>query len=572
LRLRPSKRRPLSAVLGLAIAGLALLPAAPAGAAFSLKDLSSAPDDPRAGAHSDFRIHIGFEDPGQDLKDLTISLPPGVSGDATQPETCTVPQFQSDSCPGNSLIGEVEAETTVVLVPPIGVPSTASGSIFNLNPQPGEPARFGVQLRPVLGTEVGTIHNQISVQLRPTDFGLDSILRDVPNTAQGIPIDINAMSIRLFGQANGGPFMGNPTSCSEAITRFSATSYGEPGVAATGQASFTPTECESLPFSPKLSATLGAPGQTKTGQKPPLTTVIEQSLGEANMRRAAVALPRELGTDGAALNRGCPAEQFAAGTCPESSQIGTAKARSPFLPEPLTGPVILIAATATSGLPEVGLDLHGPLSLRLKGQLAPLPAGAGAIFDGLPDIPIASFQLSFLGGSKGLLVSQRDLCKPPKPTLNGDFAAHSGAQRTTVVQGTVEGCSGGGPAASVKLKRATSERPQLAVDVDAGDDPLRKATIKLPSQLRFAGGRAWKRGADADQAGKGSPALGHTKRRATIRSRAQGGTEELALDVRRGALRAAKEIKPGKRLAFKIGVRDADGDATSLTKRVRVRR
>jgi hypothetical protein len=117
-----------------------LFAAAPSHAAFGVIDVSSAPDDPRAGAHSDFQIHVGFQEPEQQVKDLTVSLPPGVSGNPTVPALCTVEQFNSDSCPDTSLVGEVAAQSTIELIPDVspGVPTTPEGSIFNLEPQPGE--------------------------------------------------------------------------------------------------------------------------------------------------------------------------------------------------------------------------------------------------------------------------------------------------------------------------------------------------------------------------------------------------------------------------------------------------
>jgi hypothetical protein len=562
--------------IGLALliaAAWLLLAASPSQAAFGLSDVSSAPDDPRAGAHSDYRIHVGFEDPEEQVKDLTVHLPPGVSGNPTVPAQCTLQQFNSDSCPQQSLAGEVTAASSLEALPGVPVPlAPAEGSIFNLAPQGDEPARFGVQLRPVIGAEVATIRSQAVAQLRPEDFGLDTVMKDLPNKVNGLDVNISSLDITLFGTANGGPFMGNPTSCAEAVTRFTAASYANPTTPVTAQASFTPTDCASLPFSPAFSATMAGPGQTAIADHPKMTTVIEQDLGEANLSRAAVRLPTAVGTNNAALSSICPLDAYEAGTCPPGSVIGSAEATSPLLPAPLRGPVTLVAPE-TPGLPRIALDLTGPLTLQLFGQFAFFEGGAGAIFEGLPDIPIASFALTFKGGESGLLSNVQDLCEPPQPTFSLDFTGHSGAHRTGQTAADVNGCGSGTgrPEALLKLKRATSDRPRLVAKIESGADELRQVALKLPRQLRFADGRAWNRGAKVNDGESGpDPKLRHGARSARVRDR--DGADAIVLRFARGALEAAKEIAAGKRLRFKINVTDSEGDRISLRERVRARR
>lgn len=61
------------------------------GSAFGLQNLSAAPADLDAGAHSDINVHIGIQQPampstpGDQIRDLTVHLPPGLVGDPTGP-------------------------------------------------------------------------------------------------------------------------------------------------------------------------------------------------------------------------------------------------------------------------------------------------------------------------------------------------------------------------------------------------------------------------------------------------------------------------------------------------------
>src|SRR5690606_26032219 len=102
---------------------------------------------------------------------------------------------------------------------------------------------------------------------------------------------------------------------------------------------------------------------------------------------------------------------------------------SPLQAEALSGPVNALEPAAP-GLPDLGLDLRGPLSLKLTGQTALLPEGRVMnTFAGLPDIPIADFTLTFPRERKLILTD--DLCASDEP-LHADvrFVAHSGAVLT----------------------------------------------------------------------------------------------------------------------------------------------
>src|SRR3954451_8983879 len=213
------RRRAWISLAAVAVASLALVPAAHA--AFGLQDLSAAPASTNAGAHSDVDIHIGFTSPGDNVKDLTVGLPPGLVGNPTATPLCTFTQLQSDSCPSGSQVGTVTTSVTAhVLL--LSLPLTVDGSLYNLEPQAGEPARFGIVLRPVGSDPIPLLEKikQVSdVRLRPSDFGLDTVLTDIPKVAHAVngvltvPIDIKSIDIHLDGTVGGQGFMRNPTSC-----------------------------------------------------------------------------------------------------------------------------------------------------------------------------------------------------------------------------------------------------------------------------------------------------------------------------------------------------------------------
>src|SRR5829696_9282935 len=188
-------------LIGMVIALAALLAVPASAQALDLSGLSAAPTNTQAGAHSDVHIHMAFS--GGQVKDLTVGLPPGLIGDPNATPLCTVAQLNADDCPDNTRVGSVTANATVtVVVLPVTV--NVSGDLYNLTPQPGEPARFGIVLRPLalpdpLAPVLPNIILQSGVQLRP-DFGLNTVINNIPNSTSGT---INSQDITLFGTAPG---------------------------------------------------------------------------------------------------------------------------------------------------------------------------------------------------------------------------------------------------------------------------------------------------------------------------------------------------------------------------------
>jgi hypothetical protein len=458
-------RKQLTRVVILAAALVAL--AIPASASAITVSGTAAPTDPAAGANSNFVIDMDFS--GGQVRDLTVGLPPGMIGDPTATPKCTVAQLNANACPANTQVGEVAATANILMLP---LPIDVTGTLYNLVAQPGEPARFGIVLTPPVGSPIIL---QSAVQLRETDFGLNTVIVDIPNTTL-LPGDTTIVSqtITLFGTPPGAskPFMRNPTSCASATTNFTAVPYS--GATGNGSASFTPTNCGALPFSPTFSARVGAPGQNAPLGKPPISSVIEQDTGEAGLQKAEVFIPPEFGVDLGQLNEFCPIDQFNAAACPPNSVVGSAFATSPLLTEPLTGPVTLVQAAV---LPDIGLNLAGPLSLNLHGTL---DIAGSVTFSGLPDIPISHFELNFIGGPDGLNITQRDLCLNP-PLFHENFTGHNGAMTSLDTLATVEG--GCAPANKCKAKAKKKKKGKKS-DASAAKKKKKKNPCKKKKKKR----------------------------------------------------------------------------------------
>jgi len=431
-------------LIGTLIAVAALTAVIPTSAsALGLANLSAAPTNLQAGNHSDFQIHMEFNSAGggAQVKDLSIGLPPGEIGNPNATPKCTVAQLNADSCNPNTIVGSVTASA---MVAPVPVPVSVPGDLYNLVPQPGEPARFGIVLRPLsippLPPILPPIILQSAVQLRTTDFGLTTVINDIPNTTVNSgDTTINSQDITLFGSRPwmSAPFMRNPTSCNQHTTTFFAVPHS--GANGSGSASFTPTNCGALDFSPAFTAEVGGPGQTTNGVATPASTAILQDTDEAGLLNAVVKVPNDLNPNsGLLFGAHCDQASFQAGSCASSTVVGLATAASPLLETPLIGNVELVDSGGP--FPNLGLDLKGQLHLLLQGTIS-ITGGNIVAFNGLPDIPIARFQLTFTN-PPGMLGTSRDLCVPPAPVFHADFTGYNGATVPVDASATVDGCGG----------------------------------------------------------------------------------------------------------------------------------
>jgi hypothetical protein len=130
-----------------------------------------------------------------------------------------------------------------------------------------------------------------------------------------------------------------------------------------------------------------------------------------------VVLPKSEQIDNAHIGQPCTKVQYAAKACPASSQIGFARAETPLLDKPLEGPVYL--RSSTHALPDIVADLEGQIHIDLVGSVDTVKGPRlRTTFEGVPDAAVSKFSLSLLGGSKGLLVNNTNICRTdPRATV-----------------------------------------------------------------------------------------------------------------------------------------------------------
>jgi hypothetical protein len=278
-------------------------------------------------------------------KDLHFKLPPGLIGNPEPFARCTLAQFLTVIANGNACSTQTVVGVARVFVHgeqgrlAPGDQSTASGSdtdavpitvpLFNLEPEVGEPARFGFVVV-VLGEFVPVL---LDTAVRTGgDYGVTVTVRNITQVAGligsevtfwGVPGDPRhdksrgrgclATGLELsaecppFESNNPPPLLSLPTSCTgPLLTSVEADSWAEPGVfQSVGSSEPLPAMdgCNRLPFAPSIKVTPdGTAGSTPTGLNvdvhvPQDLTLNPSGLSESEVKNITVALPEGVAID-----------------------------------------------------------------------------------------------------------------------------------------------------------------------------------------------------------------------------------------------------------------------------------
>jgi hypothetical protein len=382
--------------------------------ALGLTGASAAPADPRAGAHSDFNLAFSVTNPADNLRDLTVDLPTGLLGNPMATVRCAEADLNRDACPAESAVGTTTTSVTIPVLG-IGVPLDISGTVYNVAPPADEPARLGIVLRPPGNVLLGNVYIISKVRVRDeSDYGLQTIIKDLPRSQAGLPIQIRALKLTLNGAlANGNTFMVNPTTCGPATTKITTDSYAS-SKPVTTTASFTPTDCAGEPFAPGMEIGIDQPRpDTVTSHSIGLTQPGDVG-GRAvsHVKKAVVRLPV-----GTTLNPSlaptlalCSDAQFGPQgdsnvKCPAASLVGHVAFDNPLL-----GTVpgdVYFGRSPGDPYRLLIIGRKAGVTVKIKASVRPDDdtGQITTIFDNLPQVPFTKFNLTFNGGPRGVVVT-----------------------------------------------------------------------------------------------------------------------------------------------------------------------
>jgi hypothetical protein len=423
---------------------------------------------------------LGHDEPEVNLDHLRVDLPVGLSVNPGAVPRCA--SAHPVECKDDSPLSQVGESQVTVSAEGLPIPENLEikAPVYNLQPKPGQPARFGFTVE-----AVPTIPGFPSM-IAPSDIYLEADVAWESDFHEGFTIDVpQNTGVRLLknrlvfnGEAHApggqGFFLTTPSTCwnpnTEAAHKHTYSTYargdsvenpdpsfpnGSPFVESPLPPGTYPKSCNTIPFEPTINVdggtnTVDSPAAVSTELKIPIEEGKPKGQETSTVRTAKVTLPQGMGLNPSAANglQSCSAEQLGKGTrnavtCPDASKVGTATVVSEALPDqPLTGDVFVgpqesrdpesgkefqIFVHAASSRYGVDVRLIGNVFANAKtGQLT-------AYFDdpekkvtrggnpdniphGLPQVPFTNFKISIGGTPRPAALSSPPTCGPNKTT------------------------------------------------------------------------------------------------------------------------------------------------------------
>jgi hypothetical protein len=378
-------------------------------------------DNTTGGAYSPFRVHIGRVNGEQELRVVNVTLPAGLTAKLAGVPYCSdasltaaaaasgTAEKSSPSCSSASQIGTVTTEAGT------GEPFKLGGKAYLAGPYKGAPLSFAAIAPAVAGPyDLGTVVTRVPLFVNPQTAQVRADSDVIPDVFGGVKTDIRSIDFDV----DRSQFMRNPTNCDPKTIAGTINGGGsDPANPAAFSsypvsAAFQATNCDKLGYKPKLKLRLYGKKASKRRGHPRIEAQLTAREGDANTARTAVTLPAGTLLDNSHFKTICTRVQLAAQQCPKGAQYGNATAVTPLLDNPLQGPVYLVSSS--DQLPNLVADLRGQVNIQLRGVITSVKGRMKTTFPEVPDNPVRKFTLKMQGGSKGLLINSKDLCKSKK--------------------------------------------------------------------------------------------------------------------------------------------------------------
>ncbi len=369
---------------------------------FSLSQ--STEDHPTTGAaNTNFTFNLTRADGQQYLSKVSTTLPEGLVGKIPAVPLCGEPQANAGTCPESSRIG-----TATVTVGSGSAPSQFSGPVYLTGPTGKDPYGMTVVINAAVGPfNLGPVVVRAGIAVDQFTTRV-TVTSELPTIIKGIPTRLRTLSVAVNRQG----FLINPTNCGPLATESSLTStLGGTQVVSTP---FQATECASLAFAPKLTASTSGKASKANGTS--FKVKIGYPVGvQANVKSVFTQLPKQLPSRLSTLRQACVEATFNANpaACPAGSRVGTATAITPVLPGQMTGPAYFVSHGGAA-FPDLDLVLSGNgVTVILVGNTNITKGITTTTFASVPDVPVSSFELSLPAGKNSALSANGNLCAKP---------------------------------------------------------------------------------------------------------------------------------------------------------------
>jgi hypothetical protein len=349
----------------------------------------------QAGAFSPATVTVSRADQDEDLRGLSVRLPPGLLGMLSTVQACPQPQAQAQQCGAASRIGSAS-----VGAGPGADPAFLAGSVYLTGPYDGAPFGLSILVPASVGPfNLGAIDVRAKIDVDSRTAALSITSDPLPQSLDGIPLSLRTLNLSIDRQG----FIFNPTNCQPLA--IDGVLQSTEGTTASSSSRFQAANCATLPFKPRLTALTHARTSKVGGAY--LHVKIVSGPGQANVAKVKVDLPKHLSARLTTLQGACADATFQAdpANCPAASVVGTATAVTPVFQHPLTGPAYLVSHGAAA-LPDLELVLQGEgVTIHVIGQTSLSQGVTSSTFRSLPDAPLSSFDLVLDNGPHALLAA-----------------------------------------------------------------------------------------------------------------------------------------------------------------------
>jgi hypothetical protein len=533
---RATERLSAILLLTLALATVAATVAAPADASsfgVEANSFTTVLSGSRAGEHPDLRVAFALnqEPPGTPtgyVKDIGLSLPPGLVADSAATPRCSMGLVLRELCPPEDAVGV--AEITTGLPPEFELTNKATAFVYNIEPYADEPAAFAffaASLPVRLDTGLSP-KSHYGMTLSATDLSDAHPVISTAVTLWGIPADHNGPQCHINetteeeecvkfggrGTATRLPFLSNPVECgTEALSSsLSLDSWqGEHSTTGLPGALGVMTNCESLRFEPSLAV---LPERTQarepTGYQFAVHMPGDQNPDEravADLRSARIELPAGavISPSGTQGMQACTEAEFevnasSTAACPSVSQLGSVTIKTPLLASEMKGQLFL--GTPECG-PCTGQDAQESKMIRVLVEAA----GSGVVvklvgaisvdqstghltlaIDESPQLPLEELKLTLNGGSTALLANPSDCGVSLKGSAQLTPYSSETATEVSGAPIALTGCQApqfapGFTAGTVSNRAAGFSPAVVSISRTDQDQALERFTVKMPPGL-----------------------------------------------------------------------------------------
>jgi hypothetical protein len=349
----------------------------------------------QAGGFSPLTLTLSRGEQDEDLRSLSVRLPPGLLGMLSKVQLCPEAQARAGTCAAQSEIG-----TATVGAGPGPEPAFVNGAVYLTGPYEGAPFGLSIVVPAAVGPlSLGTIVVGAKIDVNPATAALTISSGPLPQSLDGVPLQIRTVNIDIDREG----FTFNPTDCEPLA--FEGTAESTQSLSAAIATRFQAANCAALPFTPKLSGLTHASTSKTHGAY--LHVRIVSAGGQANIAKLKVDLPKQLTPRLSTLQDACLATviEVDPARCPAASIVGSVTVITPVLHEPLVGPVYMVSHGRAAS-PGVEFVLQGEgVTVEEVGQTSLQHGILAATFRSLPDVPISTLGLVLTEGPHSLFAA-----------------------------------------------------------------------------------------------------------------------------------------------------------------------